>query len=383
MRILLVTHYFSTHGGGIEIVAHRIAERLAADPGIDIEWMASDCDAPPKDLPAGVRCVPARSWNGMERRFGLPYPVWHPAAVRDLHRAVQECDVVHLHDSLYFGNLLAFLFARRLGKPVFVTQHVGAIPYRSRALRALLSCLNRTVARAVLQGAEGVFFISPAVQRYFERFSRFRAAPVYVANGVDGALYEYADAARVEQAKRALGRDPARPVCLFVGRFVQRKGVDRVLALARELTNVDWILAGDGPLDPESAGLANVTVLRGRSGHEIAALYRVADLLVLPSVGEGFPLVVQEAMACGTPALVSTETALGCPRAAPLLFTERVEGEDAPMRWRGRIRSLLGEPGALSSLRERVAAAARAEWSWDAAAARYRDAIRTSTPPPD
>ena len=58
-----------------------------------------------------------------------------------------------------------------------------------------------------------------------------------------------------------------------------------------------------------------MSVHRNLSQAELPPLYQAADLLVLPSVGEGFPLVVQEAMACGTPALVGDETAAGCPEA--------------------------------------------------------------------
>lgn len=377
MKVLLVSHYFSTHRGGIEAVAHRLAEGLlkCADD-IAIDWMASDCDAAPRALPVRLRCIPAASWNGIERALGVPFPLWSPDALCRLRRAVRECDVVHLHDTLYIGNVCAFLFARMAGKPVLVTQHVGAIPYRSRALRALLSALNRTLARFILSRADKVLFVSPAVQRYFAAFCSFRSTPVYAPNGVDGELYAFADAAQSAAAREAAGRDPRRPLCLFVGRFVERKGIALVLSVARQLQDVGWIVAGDGSMRPEDARLRNVAVVRGLQGADIARLYRMADLLVLPSTGEGFPLVVQEAMACGTPVLVSPETAAGCPDAEHLMLTEDVAASDAAARWGERIRQILGAADELRAMRAQVAHGARLQWSWEASAKTLARALR-------
>jgi glycosyltransferase involved in cell wall biosynthesis len=357
MRLLVITHYYSTHRGGVEIVAREIAERLARRGAVEIEWMASDCDPAPSDLPAGTRCTPAPSWNGLEKISGIAFPLWTPKAIGALRDAVERCDALHLHESIYPGNAIAYFFARRAGKPVIVTQHVGAIPYGPLA-RAILWLLNRTLARTVLSGADKVFFISPAVQRYFERFCRLRAA-AFVPNGVDTEVFR-PDPSRAPRE---------RPLLLFVGRFVPRKGIGLLASLARRIPGADWIAAGDGPLRPEDGAPPNLSVLRRRSRTEIAGLYRAADLLVLPSVGEGFPLVVQEAMACGTPALVSPETAAGAPGAG--VYAEPISEEG----WVRRIEALIADPGSLRASRERVAREASERWSWDSAADTYARAL--------
>ncbi|MGH8747289.1 MAG: glycosyltransferase, partial [Burkholderiales bacterium] len=114
------------------------------------------------------------------------------------------------------------------------------------------------------------------------------------------------------------------------------------------------------------------------SQEQLVPLYQAADLLVLPSVGEGFPLVVQEAMACGTPALVGEETAAGCPETGDLLLREPVAEDGAASRWRIRLESLLGGEDTLRSLRPRVAEFARATWSWDRTAERYGEILRAA-----
>jgi glycosyltransferase involved in cell wall biosynthesis len=145
--------------------------------------------------------------------------------------------------------------------------------------------------------------------------------------------------------------------------------------LAQRLPGSQWLFAGWGALDPARWQLPNVSVWPSATSDQVSALYRAADLLVLPSVGEGFPLVVQESMACGTPALVGQDTAEGCPEAGDTLLSERVGGADSVERWAARIGRLLATPGELGSLRPRVAAFARAQWSWEQCAARYAELL--------
>jgi len=374
MRIVLVTHYFPAHRGGVEMVAGALARELASSHGAEIEWHASDTDPAPT-IP-GVHCVPAKTCNAIERCLGVPYPLWSPRALWRAARAARRADALHVHDCLYLPNLLAYAAARLAGRRVLVTQHVGMVPYRSVVLRAALFTANRILGRVVLGGAAQVVFVSHAVRRYFADFVRFRSPALVVANGVDTALFRPADEARRRELREALGVPDGERLILFVGRFVEKKGLLVLRQLASRLSRARWFFAGWGPLDPERWSAANVTVVRGRSGAELVPLYQAADLLVLPSVGEGFPLVVQEAMACGTPALVGSDTADAWPDATGVLLAEPTGGPDGGVaRWEQRLRELMRPGSELAAMRSKVAGYAAAHWSWERCAARYAELL--------
>jgi glycosyltransferase involved in cell wall biosynthesis len=378
MNILLVTHYYSTHAGGIEIVAGILADRLSAQH--QINWVASDCDPIPGGLPESVSILPMRSINAIERRTGLPFPIWGLRSLIRLWREVKRADLVHLHDVAYPGNWAAFAFAKLQRTPVVVTQHVGFIPFTSPVLRFALHAMHITIGRLILGGADQVIFISPVVRDYYSRFVRFGRPPLVVSNGVDTNTFVPPVAGDRERARAALGLDAAGPTMLFVGRFVEKKGLQVLEGLARGMPDLTWLFAGWGPIDPEGWDLPNVRVFRDRRGGGLVPLYHAADLLVLPSVGEGLPLVVQEAMSCGTPALVGEDTgeAVGAP---DTVFAARVGGHLTTDIWEAKVRRILAELPRRPELSKRASEFARRRWSWTACARSYETLFRALARP--
>lgn len=378
MRLLIVTHYYPGHCGGIEIVAEKLAEHLTAAGEIKIEWMGSDRYVAPRDIP-GLECTPLKSFHFIEQWFSLPYPIPRLSSLKKIWDSVKREDIIHLHDYLYAGNLVAFLFAKISKKPVLVTQHIGWIPYRNMLARLILFCINRTLGKGVLGAADQIVFCSEVVQKYFCSNRHFRRPPVMIPNGLDQNLFFPLNEAERRSLRQRSGFEEKKPLFIFAGRFVEKKGLTILQFLASEFFSVQWVFAGEGPLNPEKWHLPNVTVLTRQGRQEMARLYQVSDLLVLPSYGEGFPLVVQESMACGTPALIGSETASAYSPAGPLLLSENVLGKDIFHKWKLRIQGILDHPSILSNLRPRVADFAREHWDWKKCAASYGRLYRELT----
>lgn len=327
MRLLIVSAYFDSHRGGIEIVAGRLAREFSRT-GHAVTWVASDAGYAAGSCDEGIRRVPVPAFNGLEDALGLPYPIAQPMAFGAIRREVARADVVILHDCLYPTNIVAFLAARWLGKPVVVTQHIGNVPYRSPLLRASMKLLTRLVTRPMLARADQVVFISNITARAFADL-RYRRPPRLIFNGIDAEIFHAATSEGERAAARAhFGLTPDRPVALFVGRFVEKKGLHILQQAARIGSDMDWVFAGWGKLDPREWGLPNVRVFSGLAGPSLARLYRASDAFVLPSTGEGFPLVIQEALACALPVVCGAETAGADERLAGLVHPVPVEGRD-------------------------------------------------------
>ena len=366
LKVLLLTHYYPAHRGGVEIVAgqlaHRLGERYA------IQWMAADCDPTPQD--SKLDCRPQAAWNGLEKK-GLPWPVWSIRGLAQLKQAIAACDVLHVHDFIYPAHLLAVPLARWLGRPVLITQHIGDIDYKSRVLRTILRGINRSVGRWMLGLASQVVFISPKVKARFESYTRFHRPPLYWPNGVDTDIFCPVDPQSRHSLKQAIGLNPDKPILLFVGRFVEKKGLLLLQQLAQSRPDWQWCFAGWGPLNPSDWAMPQVRVWSGLEGKTLAPLYQLADLLILPSYGEGFPLVVQEALACGTPVMISEDTAAGGPSLPgsiiPVPYSPQTPN---PTTWLNTIQDYFAQTHS-SEQRPQIAKEAARRWQWDSLADDY------------
>jgi glycosyltransferase involved in cell wall biosynthesis len=150
---------------------------------------------------------------------------------------------------------------------------------------------------------------------------------------------------------------------LFVGKLLDRKRPLDMVSALRTLRdrgmNVCGVFAGDGPLRAllESRGHewnVPLTFLGFRNQTELPEAYAIADVMILPSDGsETWGLVVNEALACGTPVVVSA--AVGC---APDLVVEGQTGATYPMgdtlALADALQSVLAKPPSRAAIRAKI-----------------------------
>jgi glycosyltransferase involved in cell wall biosynthesis len=365
VRLAFLSNYFPEHIGGIESVSAELVAKYRSS-GHSVRWIAAVTRQAPHL--AADDDVELPCWNLTEARFGFPYPIPAPWSWPRIVREVRRCDVVHLQDCLYLANLVAYLAARCLRRPVLVTQHIAGPPYGNPVVRVLQRTAYRTVGRMLLRGSDRVVFISPEVRRRLSSLAPFRHEAEIIPNGLDLSGFAVKDSSSMAQARKALSLSEDRPCLLFVGRFVAKKRISLLREVVASHPEWNWVFVGRADdADPSTWDLANLRVLPPMDRKSLASLYRAADLLVLPSAGEGFPVVVQEAMACGTPALVTPETASGAPEAGNLLFLSTADPRAMTSAIEDALRTLGGDP----ALGDRVASFARQHWDIASSFGRY------------
>ena len=126
-------------------------------------------------------------------------------------------------------------------------------------------------------------------------------------NGVDTNLFVMNDPALIRQKLKITGT-----VLLSVGNLVELKGHSLIVQALAELPDCKLIIVGQGEEHEKLQRIAmelnvsdRVIYIKDVSQSELARIYSAADLLILASSREGWPNVLLESMACGTPVLAT------------------------------------------------------------------------------
>jgi glycosyltransferase involved in cell wall biosynthesis len=306
MRILLVSNYRPPHLGGIEYAAGSL-KRCWEESGHWVTWLTTDIlgnGAP--DTPDNIR-IPAL--NVFEFLFQINCPVISPLSRREIEREVMDHDVINVH-SLAPGLTSAVLHAAlKFKRPTVATQHVGVIPFGFPLLNRVQKRVICARARhLVLEGAL-LTFVGKAVRNWFvDRASLPEDRIFMTPAGIDQRDFHFVSEDERSRFQRQWNLKQDRLNVLFVGRFVEKKGLALLHDLALRCPTVHFTLVGNGSINPNRWNLSNAQVIPHVSTAELRELYGSHDVFIMPSVGEGWPAVVPQAMACGLACLISEET---------------------------------------------------------------------------
>ncbi|MBW4636583.1 MAG: hormogonium polysaccharide biosynthesis glycosyltransferase HpsP [Iphinoe sp. HA4291-MV1] len=319
MQVLQIVPSISLIYGGPSQMILGLAPALARQ-GVKVTVLTTDSNGDsgqkPLDVPLNCpieqdgykiiyfRCTPFRRY-----KFSLDLLRW-------LNRHANEFNLAHIHALFSPVSSLAATVCRRQKLP-YVLRPLGTLdPADLRKKRQLKQLYAAILERSNLAGAVALHFTSIQEAKVSERFG-VSTRDLVIPLGVNPI-----QKAGGEKARSLLSIPKDVPLVLFMSRIDPKKGLNLLLpaleALLAEGLNFHFVLAGTNPQDPsyeekiklqiQASLLRSHTTITGFVTGELkSALLQAADIFVLPSYYENFGIAVAEAMAAGTPVIVSDQ----------------------------------------------------------------------------
>ncbi len=317
MKVLIITPQFLPVLGGAERQAHALGRMLGARGHHVAVLTRRVRGLPPREEMDGVPVLRAIRPIDIGPLYGLTYLL---AVAWFLSRHRRDWDVVHI-THMYLDACAAVLTRRLHGLPIVVRPACAGLfgdlarlarfrawPFYPGPNRIGVRVLVRTIARADA-------FIANS-QEICQELGAAGFPPgriVHIPNGVDLDCFRPDPTARSAEARRRLGLPPGLLV-IYAGRLDPQKGLHTLIAAMRApgaaMSEARLLLLGDGPQRAElersvrQDGLGNRVMFRG-AVEEVAPYLRAGDVFALPSLGEGMPNALLEAMASGLPCVAS------------------------------------------------------------------------------
>lgn len=365
MKILHVvpTYIPAFRYGGPIYAVHGLCRGLVAH-GHDVHVFTTNVDGDrdsevPLDGPVMMDGVSVRYFRSsiMRRLY------WSPPMARALREEISEFDIVHLHSVFLWPTRAAAVVAHREGVPYVVSPRGmlvrDLIRRRSRWVKTAWITL---VERGNLSRAAAIHFTSRVEWDEASELGLTLPRPFVVSNGVEPVADDH--------RQRPVGNGPL----LFLGRVNWKKGLDRLIESMALVPGCRLVVAGNDEEEytPVLKSLAvrlgvsdRVDFVGQVSGTRKAELLANAAALVLPSYSENFGNVVLEAMAAGTPVIVTPEVGAA----------EIVERTDAgivtsgdPEHLSAALNRLLDQPELGREMGQRGMRAVEANYSWNSIA---------------
>ncbi|MFN8387110.1 MAG: glycosyltransferase family 4 protein [Anaerolineales bacterium] len=297
MRILVLNHEFPPIGGGGGRAAESICQALAKR-GHEIKVLTSHFNDLPREeqrdgfdiirIPT-LRTQPFRA-SFLSMVVYVLSGLWAGLRLVRLFRP----DVIHVHFAVPAGAL-AWMLSRLTTVPYVLTAHLGdvpgGVPEKTGDWFRWIFPTTRWIWRdASARVAVSEYTRSLALKHYNEEV-------LVIPNGID-----------VDGENQSSIRVNNPPVIIFAGRFMEQKSPLQIIETLNEIKDLPWkcVMIGDGPLMPdvkksmEELGLGDRFILTGWiTPDEVMKQFEQSDILFMPSLSEGLPVVGVQALSKG------------------------------------------------------------------------------------
>jgi len=308
MKILQVTAFFSpVHGGSAEVPYHLSKELAKREHQVTI--YTSDfklSQAFINSIPE-VKIYPFKTWLNWAN-FQVT-----PRMVKRVKGEIKHFDIIHMHNYRTFQNIIVYHYARKYGIPYVVQAHGSLTTFFQKGW--LKRTFDAIWGYRILKAASRVIAVTKVEAEQYRSVGVSEDKIEIIPNGID--LFEFENLPPRGEFRRKYALNDNQKIILYLGRIHKIKGLDLLVKafakLSQPLNDIKLVIVGpdDGYLPSLRKLVANLEIsdkvlfTGPLYGQEKLNAYVDADVYVLPSSYEIFGITVLEALACGTPVIVT------------------------------------------------------------------------------
>ena len=205
-------------------------------------------------------------------------------------------DVIYAH-FIYPSAIIANKLGKKYNIPVFFAY--------GEDTNYTINYLGRKTTRKLLKGINGVISVSESNKKRLIKNDIVPKSIIRVfPNGIDNNIFYKKNK---KEMRKKLGYSENNFIIIFVGRFKETKGINRLCEALNIINNnnIKAIFIGEGQLKPDYKN----TIFEGKLAHnEITDYLSASDIFVLPTNAEGCCNAIIEALACGLPVISSNKS---------------------------------------------------------------------------
>jgi len=248
-------------------------------------------------------------------RYGTMF--FTPSMFNSIRDEVKEFDVIHIHDARCFQSAVTAYYSQVYNVPIVYQPHGSFKSYSHGGFLRFLSrgFIDKLYAERIFRKANRIIALNQTEAALYRSMGMREEKIEIIPNGID--LTEYSDLPLRGSFKEKYNIPLETPLILYLGRIHKIKGINiLVKAFAKvieKVDNVKLVIVGpdDGYLEEIQVLINNLEIEKNilitgpLYGKEKLEAYVDADVYVLPSIYETFPMSVLEAYSCGKPVIAS------------------------------------------------------------------------------
>ncbi|KUG21150.1 glycosyl transferase, group 1 family protein [hydrocarbon metagenome] len=302
-----IAPYFTPYNGGQERYIYHLSRHLIR--------MGNEVDIITSNYPPNKETEEIDGIN-VRRYYCVARPLRNPLSPGFLllGKRFREYDIVHTHNEHSSAAMVAAFFKDRYHAPLILTCH-GQLRFGDYLSDTIEKWYSTSLGRLIFGKSDRIVALSDTDKQYISSFGIHEKKISVIPNAIDPEQLGHPsiDGAACEAVREKYSLAGKR-IVLFVGQVIRRKGIEYLIkAIPRVLqhvrrSDVIFVLTGigdylfDARRDAKTMEIEENILFTGLiSMEDLIALYKISDIFVLPSLSEGLPTCILEAMFFGLP----------------------------------------------------------------------------------